>query len=43
MNDFYQRIGELPNTDFFKTAGLKGLDAERLLNLFNTAFLRDEN
>lgn len=38
MNDFYQRIGELPNTDFFKTAGLKGLDAERLLNLFNTAF-----
>lgn len=39
MNDFYQRIGELPNPDFFKNAGLRGLDAQRLLDLFNTAFL----
>ena len=40
MSDFYQRIGELPNPDFFKNAGLRGLDAERLLDLFNTAFLK---
>mgnify|MGYP004608614745 FL=1 len=40
MNDFYQRVGELPNSDFFKNAGLRGLDAERLLELINTAFLR---
>lgn len=39
MSDFYQRIGELPNSDFFKNAGLRGLDAQRLLDLFNTAFL----
>ena len=39
MSDFYQRIGELPNPDFFKNAGLRGLDAQRLLDLFNTAFL----
>ena len=39
MNDFYQRIGELPNPDFFKNAGLRGLDAQRLLDLFNMAFL----
>lgn len=39
MSDFYQRIGELPNPDFFKNAGLKGLDAQRLLDLFNMAFL----
>ena len=40
MNDFYQRVGELPNSDFFKNAGLRCLDAERLLELINTAFLR---
>lgn len=40
MNDFYQRVGELPNSDFFKNAGLRGLDAERLLELINTAFQR---
>ena len=40
MSDFYHRIGELPNSDFFKNAGLRGLDAERLLDLFNTAFLK---
>ena len=40
MSDFYQRIGELPNPDFFKNAGLRGLDAGRLLDLFNTAFLK---
>ena len=39
MSDFYQRIGELPNPDFFKNAGLRGLDAQRLIDLFNTAFL----
>ena len=39
MNDFYQRVGELPNPDFFKNAGLRGLNAERLLELINTAFL----
>ena len=39
MIDFYQRIGELPNPDFFKNAGLRGLDAQRILDLFNTAFL----
>ena len=40
MSDFYQRIGELPNSDFFKNAGLRGLDAGLLLDLFNTAFLK---
>ncbi|MBR6263002.1 MAG: hypothetical protein IKR05_07275 [Prevotella sp.] len=40
MSDFYQRIGELPNSDFFKNAGLKGLDAMHLLELFNMAFLK---
>lgn len=39
MSDFFQRIGELPNPDFFKKAGLRGLDAQRLLDLFNMAFL----
>lgn len=39
MRDFYQRIGELPNNDFFKKAGLRGLDAQRLLDLFNMAFM----
>lgn len=39
MNDFYQRVGELSNPDFFKNAGLRGLNAERLLELINTAFL----
>lgn len=40
MNDFYQRVGELSNPDFFKNAGLRGLNAERLLELINTAFMR---
>lgn len=40
LNDFYQKIGELPNPDFFKNAGLRGLDAGRLLDLFNMAFLK---
>lgn len=39
MRDFYQRIGELPDSVFFKNAGLRGLDAQRLLDLFNMAFL----
>jgi hypothetical protein len=39
MRDFCQRIGELPDSVFFKKAGLKGLDAQRLLDLFNMAFL----
>ena len=39
MSDFYQKIGELPNPDFFKNAGLRGLDAQRLLDIFNTVFL----
>jgi hypothetical protein len=39
MSDFYQKIGELPNPDFFKNTGLRGLDAQRLLDLFNTVFL----
>lgn len=39
MNDFYQRVGELSNPDFFKNAGLRGLNAKRLLELINTAFL----
>lgn len=39
MTDFHQRIGELPNADFFKTAGLKGLNAAQLLTIFKTAFL----
>lgn len=39
MRGFYQRIGELPNNDFFKKAGLRGLDAQRLLDLFKVAFL----
>lgn len=42
MSDFYRRIEELPGPDFFKKAGLKGLDAPRLLNLFNVAFLNNE-
>lgn len=40
MTDFYQGIGELPNSDFFKNAGLRGLDAQRLLDLFYSAFLK---
>ena len=40
MSDFYQRIGELPNPDFFKNAGLKGLDAQLLLALFKKAFMK---
>lgn len=40
MTVFYQGIGELPNSDFFKNAGLRGLDAQRLLDLFNSAFLK---
>ena len=40
IKDLYQRIGELPNTDFFKNAKLRGLNAERLLELLNTAFIR---
>lgn len=39
MTDFHQRIGELPNADFFKTAGIKGLDAAQLLRNFESAFL----
>ena len=39
MSDFYQRIGKLPNPDFFRNAGLRGLDAQRLLDLFAKAFL----
>lgn len=42
MSDFYQRIGDLPNPDFFKSAGLRGLDAQRLLDLLNKAFLIDD-
>ncbi len=42
MGDFYRRIGDLPNPDFFKSAGLRGLDAQRLLDLFNKSFLIDE-
>lgn len=40
MSDFYQRIGELPNTNFFKSSGLQGMDAQLLLDLFYTAFLK---
>lgn len=39
MRDFYQRIGKLPDNVFFKNAGLRGLNAQRLLDLFNMAFL----
>ncbi len=39
MRDFYQRIGKLPDSVFFKNAGLRGLNAQRLLDLFNMAFL----
>lgn len=39
MSDFHQRVGELPNPDFFKNAGLRGLDAERLLKFIHAAFL----
>ena len=38
MSDFYDRIGDLPNADFFVSAGLKSLDSGRLLNLFRNAF-----
>lgn len=40
MTDFYDRIGDLPNADFFVSAGLKSLDSGRLLNLFRNAFLK---
>ena len=40
MDYFFQKIGELPSPDFFKSAGLRGLDAQSLLKLFNTAFLQ---
>ena len=42
MSDFYQRIGELPNTNFFKSSGLQGMDTQLLLDLFYTAFLKWE-
>ena len=36
---FRERIGELPHVDFFKSAGLDGLDAMKLINLLSSAFL----
>jgi len=36
---FIQRIGNLPNQDFFKSAGLKGLDATTLMNLLQKVFV----
>ena len=43
MREFYNKIGEMPSTDFFKNAGLKGMGAQQLLSLFKTAFLINEN
>ena len=39
MNFFVQRIGDIPNSDFFKSAGLKGLNATDLLDLLVKAFV----
>ena len=37
---FYDSIGELPNQDFFKSAGLHGLNAYQLLELLHNAFIK---
>ena len=39
MNIFVQRIGDLPNSDFFKSAGLKGMNATILFDLLQKAFI----
>jgi len=36
---FIQRVGELPNQDFFKSSGLRGLDATLLMDLLKKAFV----
>ena len=36
---FCERVGELPNQDFFKSSGLHVLDAAQLIELLHKAFL----
>lgn len=36
---FYDNVGELPNEDFFKNAGLIGLNSEVLMDLFRRTFI----
>jgi len=36
---FIQRVGELPNQDFFKSSGLRGLNAIQLMDLLQKAFV----
>ena len=36
---FSETVGELPNQDFFKSSGLRGLNAEKLMDLLYSAFI----
>lgn len=39
IKQFCERVGELPNQDFFKRSGLRGLDATQLMELLHRAFV----
>lgn len=39
MAVFIQKIGDLPNSDFLKSAGLGGLNVEELCELLHKAFM----
>ena len=39
MREFIQKIGDLPNSDFLKSAGLGGLNTEELFELLHKAFM----
>lgn len=39
MSVFIQKVGDLPNSDFLKSAGLGGLNAEELFELLHKAFM----
>ena len=36
---FCERVGELPNLDFFESSGLRGLNAAQLMELLHRAFV----
>ncbi len=39
IEEFYNKVGELPNSDFFKSSRLIDLNATKLLKILQTAFL----
>lgn len=39
IEEFYNKVGELPNSDFFKSSRLVDLNATKLLKILQTAFL----